>query len=561
MTFEANPYQGLNDQKREYYYNEITKYKPSFSASPYDNLELEYWRLLNDGTIPRAREVGAYYMSRTEIVEGVDNRDAIQAIITKLSVSAGIKHLVLPPGEITLGRQLTIPSTCHNFTLSGHGDDTVIKQVAGAVNKALIYGTGSIGTKVPLTSDLTAGSTSIQIPISVASTLVVGSIIGLECTDIVYGIGSASQEGYAGEQRKVLSVVDTTVNIEGPLLHNYPVSSSAVAWKIEPLRGLTVKNLTFTSLDPLVYRGRALGITLGQGFRAEGIRMINSGGGIQIMDTFDSYCRDIEVDGLPNYDGAFKWCGYGIVTGGASSNSYIENLRGRNFRHLFTTLADERTVGETTTQWAGPRHVTIRGGAGEQARTGTNYSIWDTHPYGYDIVFDQCRAFGGSSSSSNGFQIRSKNTRLINPFAKWSGNQGIRFDPVATEGEIIGGEVSFSGSGGVSLSKNTQLKGTWIHDNTNAGVTIGDSSGGSIVSDCKLEENTYGVHDQSTGLASGIVIKNNIIPKSVKQVNSILSPKSNLIFAQNITKGYGASLDGAGGSIGGSVIRSQNLTD
>ncbi|ELT45958.1 right-handed parallel beta-helix repeat-containing protein [Arthrobacter nitrophenolicus] len=509
-------------------------------------------------TIYVAKTEDAFRVSRADLVEGADNRDAIQAVINAAAAS-GIRHVILPAGEITLGRQLTIPSGAHNLIIEGHGDDTTIRQVSGAVNKALFYGAGTDGTKAALTSDAAAGSGNVEVPAAVASTLSPGAILGLECQTLVYGIGVPGFEVYASELRKVVSVSGTTVTLDSVLLHSYQVSTGAVAWKMDALSGVQVRNMTITSTDPLAIRGRAIMFEKARNVRVTGIRIRDAGGGIFAMDTMDSYFADISVENLPNVGNYF---GYGLTVGGRSAHAYVEGLRGRNFRHLFTTLADERKGTLSNTQWGGPRHVTIRGGAGEQQSSGTQYSVWDTHPCGYDIVFDQCRAFGGSGPSSNGFQIRSKNTRLINPVAMHSGNLGIRIDPTTSgEIEIVGGEVAASGAGGVSLARNTSIRGVWIHDNKLSGVSFTDTASGSRISDNRIENNQYGIHDQSSGAAKGVIVQGNSIPKSAAQSLALVSPKSNLAYVHNVVPGYGPGHDGIGGSPATTIKKAGNITD
>ena len=505
-----------------------------------------------------AKSDDAYRMSRADIVEGADNRDAIQSVITA-AVQSGIRHVILPPGEICLGRQLTIPADGHNLIIEGHGDDTVVRQVAGALNKALFYGAGSEGAKTALTSDVGAGAGSIDVPTALASTLAPGSILGIECQILAYGSGVGGQESYASELRKVLAVSGTKVILDSALLHTYTVAAGAVAWRMDPLSGVQIRNLTISSTDPLNFRGRAILFEKARNLRLSGLRVRDAGGGIFVMDTVDAYLADIAIENLPNIG---NFLGYGVVVGGRSAHAYIEGLRGRNFRHLFTTLADERRGSLSTTQWGGPRHITVRGGAGEQQRSGEQYSIWDTHPYGYDIVFDQCRAFGGAGSSSNGFQIRSKNTRLVNPVAMYSGNQGIRIDAgTAGEIEIVGGEIAFAAAGGVGLARNTSLRGAWIHDNSLAGVSFTDTATGSRISDNRIENNSCGIHDQSLGAAAGVIIQGNSIPKSAKQTLALVSPKSNLTYAHNVVPGYGAGNDGIGGTPAATIKKAGNITD
>lgn len=84
----------------------------------------------------------------------------------------------------------------------------------------------------------------------------------------------------------------------------------------------------------------------------------------------------------------------------------------------------------TTTQWCGPLHVTVRHGVGkrERVRSRAHYAVRESHPYESDTV-DQCRAFRDSGSVSNGVKIQAKNVRLINPVAKYSGNEASAWTP------------------------------------------------------------------------------------------------------------------------------------
>lgn len=500
------------------------------------------------------RNTEAYYIKASDLTPGADNRSVILNAVNA-AVADGVRRVVLPRGEVTLGAQVTIPATAHGLQIVGHGEDTVVRQVAGAVNTALFYGAGTDGTKYPLTADHAAGVSTVTVPDALAGTLGVGSYLGIECTTLVYGMGSAGQESRASEIRQVVGVSGTTITVDGPLLHDYTVAATAVAWKMSPLNGVSLADFVITSTDPASIKARAIALSKASNTRVTGVHLRNAGGGIYYTDVMDSYTADVHVDGLPN---VANFLGYGVAVGGRSAHAMIENLRGRDFRHLFTTLADERAGG---VQWGGPRHITVRGGVGEARKTGTQYSIWDTHPYGYDVVFDACRAFGGSSASSSGFQIRSKKTKILNGSALRSGSSGVRVDPVtADDVEINGGEFGF-GAGGISLGKNTRVNGAWVHDNTGAGFVVSAASSGSQVRSSVVENNLYGFQDQSTGEHVGVVVQGNTIPKSAKQSLAFLSPKGNLIYTGNVAAGYGAGSDGVGGSPGASVKRINNVTD
>lgn len=128
--------------------------------------------------------------------------------------------------------------------------------------------------------------------------------------------------------------------------------------------------------------------------------------------------------------------------------------------------------------------------------------------------------------------------------------------------EISGGSFGYSASGVALAGAGGRLSGARIHDNSTAGIVVTNTSVGASVRSCLIERSNYGLHDQSTGLHSGIVIHSNVIPKSTPgQSIGALSPKSDLIYSGNVVMGYGVGNDGVGGTPGAGVRRVGNITD
>jgi len=470
---------------------------------------------------------------------------------TSAAAASGYRRLILPPGQINLQSDWDITSLPTGFEIIGSGSDTVLKHTGGTLSKALIHVRGSDGTKTALASDLAANTATVTLPSAVASTLAVGDIVGFESTLTAFTQGAVNAG--ASELHKVISVSGTTVNLDSPLIWPYTISASAVCWRVSPLKQVALRNFTLTSSDPLVNRLRGIYASKIDGLELTDITARDAGGGLFVHDCMDSLVSRVRIDRLPN-TGDFR--GYGVTALGRTAKLLVENLWGRGCRHVFTTLGDERP---DTTVWGGPRDVIVRSGVGEISG---GFAVWDTHPHGYRIIFDNCLATGGLGAGGDAFQIRAKYVSLVNPVSYRAGGSGFQLDPAATGTRILGGEVAFATAGGASLANDTEINGTVFRDNTGAGAVVGVNAAGSRILNCRFERNTYGLHDQSAGEHTGVLVTGNYIPKSAGvQTVSIQSPKSNMLITQNIMTGYGPGLDGVSGSIGASVTRTANIID
>jgi len=485
-------------------------------------------------------------------VGGVDDAAVLEAAVAA-AVASGYRRLALPPGQINLRTDWDITSVPTGFEIVGSGPDTVLNQVGATMTKASIHVRGSDGTKVALAADLAAGAVSVTLPTAVASTLAVGDIVGLESTLQTFLHGGVWAG--ASEIHKVIAVSGTTITLDGPLIWPYTTSATAVCWRMAPLKRIAFRNFTMTSTDPLNgYRG--IFASKIDGLELTDITVRDSGGGLQIFDCIDSLVSRVRLDRLPQHN---DHRGYGVAAGGRTARLLVENLWGRSCRHVFTTLGDERT---DATVWGGPRDVIVRNGVGE---TNDNFAIWDTHPHGWRIVFDNCIASGGAGGTGgDGFQVRCKYVSIVNPVVHRCAGSGIQIDPTAESTRVTGGELAWNTAGGSGLGPNSEIFGVNIHDNTGAGVVIsgGAQGSGSRIINCRLERNTYGVQDQTSGEHTGIVVSGNYIPKSTGVQNiSLLNPKSDLVFAQNILPGYGSGADGVSGTVPGTVSRTANIVD
>lgn len=477
-----------------------------------------------------------YYLKAADVVGVSDAAPAINAAIAAAQADS-VSTLVLPPGSINVNSQITVPTT-RNLTIQGSGEDTLLVQTAATYTKAMMCVQGTEGTKTALAGDLAAGTYVLTLPSATASALAVGDTVGFESNLIVFGAGGTgdSQEGRASEYRKVEAVSGTTVTLDSPILFNYTVADSATSYKVNLGPRMVFKDMRFTSSDPTVNRWRTLWVEKCGNVALENLVLDNAGGGIYLADCFGGYAENIHVNRLQNFT---DFRGYGLAVLGRTAEMFIRNLYGRYNRHLFTTLADQRG----SDQYGGPRNIVVQNGVGHA--NASSFAVWDTHPYGYDIVFDNCHAFGGTGTNAHGFQIRSIKTKIVNPVVRNVSGCGITVLSVASDCTVTGGEIGFSTLQGAKFAAaDCKIAGVRVYNNTAAGISYVGADNLQIINN-HCTDNQYGVQDTNAADGStGVVIAGNNLPKSVTQTISALSIKKPASFANNICRGYGAATDG-----------------
>lgn len=497
-----------------------------------------------------------------EEVAGLTDVVPVLRAASDFAVANGIHRIYLPPVTMEYrSRWYLNVGPDRGLEIIGHGEHTIFKHTGGTPNLAFIHALGTDGAKVAVTADIPAGSTSAVFPSAVASTLTVGSCVGFESSLVVFDVNNeAGMATHASEIRKVAAVAGDTVTFDGPTIWPYNVAQAAVVWKMNPVNGIKLRDFVITSSDPLINKWKGIQIAKATNVEISGITFRDAGGGLFLYDVLDAVVSNVSADRLPNYT---SFLGYGVCIAGRSANILVQNLRGRGTRHVFTTLSDERNG----ILWGGPRHITVRGGVGE-AHPGS-FSVWDTHPQAYDVTFENCHASGGvaGSGDSCGFQIRGHKVQIINGVARNMGAGGLRHHTMAENLEVNGGEFAYSKTFGLALNANARISGAWVHHNGASGIVLGARSLKVQIVNSRIEDNAqvssgYGIHDQSKGDQSGIVLgPGNIIPKGVSQVISVMSPKNDVVIYGNVLRGYGAGSDGVGGTPGIGVFRGQNITD
>lgn len=426
----------------------------------------------------------------------------------------------------------------------GAGRETELHITGTLTDSRLIYAAGTEGSKTSLDANVDAGALSVVLPTGEGSAFSAGDYIALECTTIVYG-----SAGRTREIRKVLSVSTDTVNLDASLAFPYTTAASAQFSKITPVRGVGVRKLAIMNSAPLTNTGYAVRFRYCAEPVVESLALVNAGGGVLLHEAFDAHVNGLTVDRLPNYDSAF---GYGLTFAGSCYRGTVDGLRGGGCRHLFTALSDERTG---SVFWGGPQFITVNGAVG----TGDDdsLSIFDTHEYGWMIVFNGCQAFGGGAACS-GYQVRSRHTKLIGCTSMRAGLRGVSVASTAQDTQIIGGEYAYAVTNGLSMNgTRTRAVGAEIHHNGTTGATFASGAVSPALESCNLYDNgrlsaNAAVQDQ--GATAPRITGCNIPFASGTQVFSIQDLAATGIASGNLLTGYGNAGTGMTGTTAGAKV-------
>lgn len=459
-------------------------------------------------------------------VSGQDATKAIQRAAAALSAAGGGRLLVPRGLWYYAGGQCVLGD---GVEVVGEGRESIIHVNGLLPDLRLFYAAGTQSVKTNLDADTAVDDITVTLPSGAGASYAAGDYIAFESTAVVYGTF-----GKALEIRKVMDVSGDDVTLDTNLAFAYLVADSAQFWKMTPVRGVALRNLAFTYDNPTTNRGYVMRLRETADCTIENVWIQDGGGGVLWTNVQNGSIDDLTIDSLPNYADSL---GYGVAIAGASTRITINGLKGGDCRHLFTTLADERTG----VFWGGPQWVTINGGVATGSDGG--FSSWDTHEFGMQIAFNGCQQFGGGSLVS-GYQIRAKFVYLNNCSSYLAGLRAIHIDDLASDIQVNGGEFAFAATNGVSIqAPNTTIEGAKIHDCGNAGVVLVSGVPGICIRDNDIHDNGqvtsgYAIQDQG---ATTPIITGNTIPYSAAQAISVLNLSAGAVFSGNVCRGFGAT--------------------
>lgn len=475
-----------------------------------------------------------------------DDHDTIQAAVTNCG---GVVPIHFPPRRYRIGtteaegaNRITMPSGTHlTFAV---GAVIEVNQVDTQSSPSIFSAIGSEGAKTALDADADAGDQVIVLPSGDGAGFSVGDIIGVESE------GSAGTysggDWFVRELHRVTAVSGDTVSLDYPLGDSYLTSDSAVFWKITTVDDITIDGAVFEcgpGVTPGTDGSLAIRLQFAKNFTLNKIELRDMIGGIGLKDCYGGRIDNPTIDGLRRYSDSY---GYGIYVSGGTTKVDINRPHISDTRHAFTTLGDERAGSDF---YGGPRHININDGIGYGAEDG--YSIWDTHPFGRFIGFNNCKAFGGGAAV-NGFQQRAQDIEQNNCTAQGCGGRGTALTDASARVTIRGGDYSYNGTQGISANgANHQIIGPRIHGNTSAGISFTQSTTVDLVIDSPvLTDNLYGLLDTASVRTR---IKNAIIPQSATQTVAVVSLSATSTIEGNTHLGYGGTSQGMSGTASGAT--------
>lgn len=357
---------------------------------------------------------------------------------------------------------------------------------------AAFYVGGTDGSKRALTQSIAEGSQTIVLPSEFRQAFSTGDLIGVESTgqavEMVGYINPGLGIGYCREIRQVSHVEGDVVHLDTPLEYTYLTADDAKFFRVTPAADVVLAGMRFEpgpAVTPGVDHTYAIRIDKCLDVELRDIEVHNMTGGVVLLDAYRTTVNGLFADGLPSVENSY---GYGLAAAGSTTHLEVNGLRGRDTRHVFTTLADERPGKRF---WGGPMHVRVNGATGYGGENG--YSVFDTHEFGRHIHFNDCIALGGGRKVC-GYQVRAQHVVLNNCRADDNGLHAVSLKSTSSDVDINGGQFGYAGFAGINVrGKNHRIVGARVHHNGQSGTASGgiDYAGAVdlYLKDCQLVDN------------------------------------------------------------------------
>jgi hypothetical protein len=406
---------------------------------------------------------------------GIDNSgssDVRAAIQSLVDTYAGVRPIRFPRGEYRLGtttgsNAVVLPDGAHVIADPGAVFLVNARDNVGG-RGASFFASGTRTDPVALTVDQPAFTPTVTLPTGAGAQFAVGDIIGI-----------ASDATDAYQLNKVVSKSGDVIRLDSATDFAYLVADNAKFFKVTPvsvvLEGLRFKagpsvNFSLPAADIATY---AIRITRGDNCLLRDIYVENMTGSVVFDDVMDSRIDGLNVNRLPKQSGAE---GYGLTLIGGCANIQVDGLRGRETRHLFTTIGVPQSVNPIA---GGPRDIQINGAIGYGASAG-GYAVFDTHSEGRRINFNQCIAVGqgfvsNAQDADSGFNIRAKHVVLNDCTAVNFPFRGVTVAETA-QNVVISGRYYRNNTGIALLGSDCViLPDTQIFNNQGYGVVLSNS--------------------------------------------------------------------------------------
>jgi hypothetical protein len=216
------------------------------------------------------------------------------------------------------------------------------------------------------------------------------------------------------------------VTIYGILRDNYTTAGSSVLTAITYKSDVGMRDLAIIDTEPGVHKKGLVQFYTCRNVSVHNVTL--DGGdshGLQLNSVLGASVSGVMVTNGKD-DTANGWYGYGIICTRGCENIAITNCRFSRVRHGFTSDSADNTAGV-------PRNIVVDG----CVATETTSAAFDTHATGSAITFTGCSAI----RCQNGFQVRSKDTRILGCSVSYCWADGVLFNGDCDGSSLIGSSV------------------------------------------------------------------------------------------------------------------------
>lgn len=344
-----------------------------------------------------------------DIIAGTSTVDVTPYL--QAAINSGVRDIYFPAGKYRLTGDSSRLIHPGNQRWRGAGAGKTIIEKDGAFGIVRAMGSIDPATTYTLATDMAAGSILTQLSTGQAANFAVGNVVQIvDETFLLSGNGNPLVQ----KQGEFVTIVANyqpqppttpivypadTISFRTPIQYNFAVANQARLVKYNWLYGVEITDMSFTHLTypqgnaAMVYCGacfepRIIGCSayhgMQQGFAFGGC--YNARADVQAHDLKSG----VDADGSS--------FGYGILEAGPNAGGQF-NVNAHRVRHAYTTGGNLATSSpKVDTPYGIPMSSVVTGVASD-----THMSAWDTHPEGYNILFNGCIANGAGHS---GVQMR-----------------------------------------------------------------------------------------------------------------------------------------------------------
>lgn len=454
--------------------------------------------------------------------------------------------LFFPPGRYVCN---TIANSLDTPIIGAGADVTTIVQHSAAKWSTPIWSfSGTAGSVCEVAKDVLRGSRTIVL-FGTALGINNGDLVIVSSGQLVDAMNSPDET--IGQQVLVKTVVEngtlTTLTTHEPLVDTFLVADRAVVRRVEPLRRLSVRDLSFDNPQPAQTKAQGLLIAYATNVTVERVnatRMDNAA--LVLKDVWGGTVSHCSWSNFNN-DPLSGRNPYGVAVKCASSYILVAACRADRVRHLFTTDGVDHQAGC-------PTHILVTDCI-DMLSTNAGF---DTHPAARYVTFLNCSSFGsfGPGLQARGRGVVFQNCRVVGARYGWRAVLktqdcwviGCTFSDIAMPPEPLEAQ----NDGGVVFlinhpAKNLKIIGNTVQDATRSFVRFASTSTGSdnvlirgnIVHDACMEglgSDASLVRGVATPVVTDLVIEDNRVIGSspMRYMASTFGAGSSVLLDSNV---------------------------